>query len=659
MSTIAGVIKTIAYKIRKTLKWAALGISAAFTYITYAFGSFEKAMRKATAVSDVTEAQFRKMAGMARAEAIRLNLDARQAADAFYYLGSAGLSVKEQMEAFIPVMTLVKAGVGEVGETAENVVDIIKGFQLSFSQTAHVTDVLAKAATTANATLPQFAAALKEVAGIGQMTHNTLEELTSAMAMMADVGFKGRRAGFMLRRILVRLMAPMSDVTKLLNEYNMSIYDTEGKMKPFVQIVGELSDAMKGAGEEARNMAFKTIFGQRAIAGQIAIFNKGKDALDKYTQSLIDSGGTAQKVADKQMNSLLEQFGRWRKMLKDVFISIGKYLSPALRMLLSDLQKNTEATGKFVKDNEFLITEWALKIASKIIFVKDVMKDFLVGMVKNWPETWKYLTDVSLASMKVFWESFKITGKSGLGLIVENFIALGKSLVAIWDKVATDLSNLWETKFKKRVYETSFSLLAEGSPLFQMLKVLDPMAAKGIKEYLKGAGAKAAGEPDIMPTRTWRQLKENIKSFWNTAFNFAITEAKRVEKEIAELQEKAFEGITKPKWMEDIINERLFELHTRWMEIVSLIDKLQQEGDAATGKAAGAAGGGVGGDGGPGGGFGSRIGFVGLREAWATMARSLQPKDRVQDAILAENRLTNKKMDEQTGAIRDIDTTVT
>jgi len=89
------------------------------------YGEFERRMRRAAAVSEYTEEQFKSMSAMAEKMSVELNIAARQAADGFYYLGSAGLTIQEQMAAFPDTLRFAKAGVMEVGHAAEILVDIV------------------------------------------------------------------------------------------------------------------------------------------------------------------------------------------------------------------------------------------------------------------------------------------------------------------------------------------------------------------------------------------------------------------------------------------------------------------------------------------------------------------------------------------------------
>lgn len=328
----------------------AAGVAGGVAIKTY--GNFERAMRQATAVSEVSEIQFRKMSGMAEKQSIRLNMALTDAAKAFYFLGSTELSVSEQMQAFIPVTGLAKAGLMGVGETAEYVVDILTGFQIPAKNSARVTDVLTTAANNANQTIGQFAESLKEVSGLARQTNNSLEATTTAIAMLASVGFKGRRAGVIMRRALLNLAAPMSKARKLMDDYNISVYNSEGKMKPFIQIVGEIGEALKDATEEQQNMAFQTLFGQRAIVGQLRIFEVGVKRLQEFNDMLVKTGGSTEKVVQKQLAALLEQFGRWGKAIKVLTVAIGGPLGESLRGLNEKLIEVTESMTAWVRQHE-------------------------------------------------------------------------------------------------------------------------------------------------------------------------------------------------------------------------------------------------------------------------------------------------------------------
>ena len=321
---------------------AGAAILAVNAKMIQSYGKFEQSMRRATAVSTFSLAEFNKMSSMAEEQSIRLNISASHAADAFYFLGSAGLSVTEQMQAFVPTVTLAKAAVIEAGVAAEILVDTIKGFKLNFADAGHVTDILAKAVISSNMNFLDLGETLSLVAGVARTTNNTLAETVAAIELMANVGIKGTRAGTTLRRSLLNLAAPSSKISGLFKTYGINISDASGKLKPYITLVGELGVVLNQASEAERNLAFRTLFGARAIAGQLEVFDAGADKVRAMAIELELAGGTAEEIANKQMVAFSEQVGILGKEFEQLARHVAREAVPALKVL-------TEWAGSAVK----------------------------------------------------------------------------------------------------------------------------------------------------------------------------------------------------------------------------------------------------------------------------------------------------------------------
>lgn len=440
MAMIAGIVRKMTEKAWKYSKRLALGITGAITGSVWAFGRFEKAMRKATAVSDVTGGQFIKMSKMARKYAIELNVSAKELASGFYYLGSAGLSASQQLDAFVPVAKMAKALTQDMGSAAERTVDIMKGFNIGFEKTEYVTDVLTKTVTSSNQVFGQLGDALSYVAGVARMFNNTLEDTNAALMIMADVGIKGAKAGVVMRRALTNLAAPTSQIRAKMDEFGISIYDSiTGKMKPFVQLVGEIGDALKDASEEQRNMVFNILFGKRAIAGQIAIFDKGSVALRELADSLRDAGGATEKVVGVQLNAFLEQLGRLQKIVTDSAMVFGNALAPALRLFTDDLQKSAMQFNKWVRSHKYDIMEWAGVILTRVNLVRRVLFDFSKWVIQNWPDVWRYAKEIAVKNWDAMWRIIKVGAMGGMDTVYDIILASLKSTYSVFQKVFLQL----------------------------------------------------------------------------------------------------------------------------------------------------------------------------------------------------------------------------
>lgn len=306
-------------------------VVAAVGGMVKSYGEFERRMRRAAAVSDYTEEEFTEMSRMAEAASVRLNIAATQAADAFYFLGSAGLTIQEQMAAFPGVLDFAKAGVMEVGHAAEILVDVIKGTKSTFEETTTATDILTEAFTSANLTLSHLGESVSLVASIAADSHTPLNEVAAAFGLMANAGIKGSRAGTALRRAFVNLMDPSKEMSGVLRSLGVEVYDTSGRMKPLVDIIVEMSKALEGAGEEQRKHALITIFGVRAITGMQAVFALGTEGLRAYVEQLGNAEGATERVVQKQMKAFMEQIERVGKLAKLLARHIGMSLAPAIK----------------------------------------------------------------------------------------------------------------------------------------------------------------------------------------------------------------------------------------------------------------------------------------------------------------------------------------
>ena len=339
---------------RLTTSFIKLGVVAtgSLMLIEREFGRFDKAIRHATSVSETTQRQFDQMAQMALDASVQWNKAATDTAQAFYFLGSAGLTVTEQLQAFNDTIMLSRAMGSELGQTVEGVVDIVRAFGLEFSDITNIADQLTKTVISSNQQFRTLAQALSYASSTARLTNNTLAETTAMLGVMANAGIKGSMAGTVLRRAMTNLMSPTGAMAGLIYELGLNIYNAVGEMNPFIDIMGEISEKLEGTTEEYRNMIFEVLFGRRAIAGQIQLFNYGSAALRKYANEIENAGGTTKRVADKQMRAFTEQLGKLWQQVRRASISLGELLAPSIESLAKKIGSGIASFEKYIKANE-------------------------------------------------------------------------------------------------------------------------------------------------------------------------------------------------------------------------------------------------------------------------------------------------------------------
>jgi len=387
------------------------------------FGKFDKAIRHATSVSETTGAEFTKMSEMALDASVRWNKAATDTAQAFYFLGSAGLTVTEQMQAFNDTVMLSRAMGSELAMTVEGLVDITRGFGLEFANTREIADQLTKTVISSNQVFGDLDQALTYGAASARQANNTLAETSAMLGIMANAGIKGSMAGTVLRRAMTNLMSPTGEMAGLVYELGLEVYDAGGKMKPFINIIGEISDKIKNSTDEYKNMVFEVLFGRRAISGQIQLFNYGADALRRYANEIKNAGGTTERVAGKQMKAFTEVLGQLWQEMKRVAITAGELMAPAIERVANILRDRMGAIREYIKDNAAAMVQtmkWVLTIglllavgtplllvitnlaAQMVVLAGVIANPFvaLIAVLYTLRAVWKQNTDEMIANMQ-------------------------------------------------------------------------------------------------------------------------------------------------------------------------------------------------------------------------------------------------------------------
>jgi len=148
------------------------------------FAKFDEAMTKSTAImGDLSDSMRKDMSDAARQVALETTFAADEAAEAFFFLASAGLTAEQSIAALPQVARFAQAGAFDLALATDLLTDAQSALGLTSDDTAEnilnmarVSDVLAKANTVSNATIQEFSEALTEKAGVAMRQSNRRHE---------------------------------------------------------------------------------------------------------------------------------------------------------------------------------------------------------------------------------------------------------------------------------------------------------------------------------------------------------------------------------------------------------------------------------------------------------------------------------------------------
>lgn len=315
-------------------KYVSVPIVAGFAAATKVGMEFEAQMSRVQAILGATPSDMKKLNSQAKQLGADTAFSAKEAADGMEQLASAGFSTNEVMEAMPGLLDLAAISGKDVGAASEYASSAVRQFQLDASETGHVADVFARAAADTNAETKDMGYALKYAGTAADSAGWSLEQTAAAIGIMSNAGIKGEQAGTTLRGALTRLMKPTKAMNDTMEQYGISIYDSNGKMKSLSGITEQLQSKLGGLSDEQKNSALATLFGTESLSGMLALMNAGPNEIDKLTKSLENSDGSAKKMAETMQNNLKGALEEAGGSLETMAITIYEDLEPTLTRIV-------------------------------------------------------------------------------------------------------------------------------------------------------------------------------------------------------------------------------------------------------------------------------------------------------------------------------------
>lgn len=345
LSTQMGLIQTAALAVGGAVV-AGIGVSVKTA------GDFEQAMAKVKSISGATGQDFQDLQNVALKLGETTKFTATEAADGLRYLAMAGFSVKDQIGSLPAVLNMAAAANVDMGVSADIVSNIMTGFGIASSDSTYAVDVLVKTMNTANTDLLQLGDAMKYVAPVSTSLGFSFEETAAAVAKMSDAGIQGSMAGTALRAGMLRLANPVGRAAKVMQAYGIEVETADGKMKSLPDIIDHLNSKFGDLGQAQKTAAIASLVGTEAASGFVSLLAVGSDEIRSYTKALEESGGTAQKVADTQMDNLYGSFDKFTSALEGVGVKLGNEFLPHIR---SVVDQGTKLVGVISQINPGVI----------------------------------------------------------------------------------------------------------------------------------------------------------------------------------------------------------------------------------------------------------------------------------------------------------------
>ena len=312
------------------------GVGAAAVAVT---AKFDAGMSKVKAVSGATSAEMEQLRAKAKEMGAQTKFSATESAEAFNYMAMAGWKTADMLDGIEGIMNLAAASGEDLATTSDIVTDALTAFGLSAKDSTHFADVLAAASSNANTNVSMMGETFKYVAPVAGALGFSVEDVSTAIGLMANSGIKGSQAGTALRNLFTKMAKPTKESAAAMEKLGVSLTDSQGNMKDFNTIMGELREGFSGLTQAEKAQTASALAGQFGMSGLLAIVNSSEKDFNKLQDAIYNADGASKEMADTMMDNLPGAITLAKSALEGLGIRIGEVITPAITKIVQVFTK--------------------------------------------------------------------------------------------------------------------------------------------------------------------------------------------------------------------------------------------------------------------------------------------------------------------------------
>ncbi len=435
---------------------APLGLIASSAVMTAA--DFERSMNVLQATSGATATEMATLQAQALELGAVTAFSAGDAASAMLELAKAGMDVSQVSGAIPGVLDLAAAANLGLGEAAAITSNALNTFGLDATAAGAVANTLAAAANASSADVGDLAQGMQMAGAVFAANGQSVQDLAAGLALLANNGIAGSDAGTSLKTMMMRLAAPTKEAAGVMSELGLNMYDAQGAMAPFADIVAQLEGATNGMTDAQRNAALSTIFGADAIRAATILTAAGSEGFAAMATA-VNEQGAASTMADANMKGLSGAIEAFKGSVETAMISGA---TPFLETMKGMVLTGAELVNQFatlpapVQQTAAVMLGLAV-VAGPLLLILGTMAGAIAGLlspiglvvvglvtlgavlVANWGAMSAMVTRVVKAVLKML-TPFAEQLSALFGPSVERAKVAFDELVANWDTVAATVS---------------------------------------------------------------------------------------------------------------------------------------------------------------------------------------------------------------------------
>lgn len=318
----------------------AAGITAIGAAGGRAFIDFDSIITGAAAKAGATAEEMEMMRQKASQFGADFPISATQAAEGMDRLAAAGYDANQVVGVMPSVITAAVASGEDLATTSDVVSNALNIWNLKqgdiASNAMRVADVVQMAANKSSLSMTDFGVAMQYAGAPAATLNISIEQLSTAMAIMKNNGIEASTIGTSLRSIFTRLSSPPKSAAEAIERLGLQVKDTQGNFLGIQPIIEQLRTKMIGMSDTEQVAIAQALAGQEAYSGLLALI---KTAPQDY-QAMDNATGSSQAQFEVMKGTLKNSIDGMLGSLESLAINFGSVLTPQIKAM-------TDAIGGF------------------------------------------------------------------------------------------------------------------------------------------------------------------------------------------------------------------------------------------------------------------------------------------------------------------------
>ncbi len=356
---------------------------------------------------------------------------ASECAEALNYLALAGYDTQEMCDTLPTVLNLAAAGGIDLASASDMVTDAMSALGMGTDEATTMVDQMAKTSSTTNTSVAQLGDAILTIGATAKSVKGGTAELNTALGILANNGIKGAEGGTHLRNVILSLQNPTDKAAACMEQLGVDVYDSEGNMRSLNDVLGDLNTSMDGMTSAEKSNIIATIFNKTDLAAVNALLANTGESWDTLQQSITESGGAAQQMADTQLDNLQGQLTILKSALEGLAISIGELLMPVIKNIVAGIQSFVDWLNSLDEGTKQTIVTIGLIVAAvgPVLIVIGKVISAVGTILSVVSKIGPVIGAVKTAATGLF----TILAANPIGLVVAAVAALIAIFVALWN----------------------------------------------------------------------------------------------------------------------------------------------------------------------------------------------------------------------------------